>query len=57
VHVPMAAADDQMTSLLDELDRLEDAAEDMKELGLRTIDEVEHRIAEIHSLLDRLTAE
>jgi hypothetical protein len=57
VHVPMAAVDDQMTSLLDELDRLEDAAEDMKEFGLRTINEVEHRIAEIHSLLDRLTAE
>jgi len=38
--------------LLLELDRLEEVREDLEEFGLRTLEEVEARIAELHHLLD-----
>ena len=38
--------------LLLELDRLEEVREDLEEFGLRTLEEVEARIAELHLLLD-----
>ncbi len=53
----MGGTDDQIASLLDELDRLEDVVEDMNEFQLRTIEEVERRIAAINTLLDQLAPE
>lgn len=40
--------------LMLELDRLEEVREDLEEFGLRTLEEVEARIAELHRLLDDL---
>ena len=42
----------QVHKLLLELDRLEEVREDLEELGLRTLEEVEARIAELHRILD-----
>ncbi len=43
--------------LLTELDRLEEIREDLEELGLRTIEEVDARIAELNQLIDNLSGE
>lgn len=43
--------------LLTELDRLEEIREDLEELGLRTIEEVDARIAELNQLIDDLSDE
>ncbi len=43
--------------LLTELDRLEEIREDLEELGLRTIEEVNARIAELNQLIDDLSGE
>ena len=40
--------------LLLELDRLEELREDLQERGLRTLEEVERRIAELHQRIDEL---
>ena len=40
--------------LLLELDRLEELREDLQERGLRTLEEVERRIAEVHQRIDEL---
>lgn len=37
-----------------ELDRLEELREDLEERGLRTIDDVERRIAEVSKQIDEL---
>ena len=43
--------------LLTELDRLEEIREDLEELGLRTIEEVDARIADLNQLIDDLSGE
>ncbi len=43
--------------LLTELDRLEEIREDLEELGLRTIEEVDARIADLNQLIDNLSGE
>lgn len=40
--------------LMLELDRLEELREDLQERGLRTLEEVERRIAELHQRIDEL---
>ena len=40
--------------LMLELDRLEELREDLQERGLRTLEEVERRIAEVHQRIDEL---
>jgi hypothetical protein len=43
--------------LLVELDRLEEIREDLEELGLRTLEDVEERIAELNRLIDEPSGE
>lgn len=43
--------------LLTELDRLEEIREDLEEMGLRTLDEVDARIAELNQRIDELSGE
>ncbi len=43
--------------LLLELDRLEELREDLIELGIRSIEELDARIEELHRLLDQLSSE
>ncbi|HET7035593.1 MAG TPA: hypothetical protein VFI42_07925 [Thermomicrobiaceae bacterium] len=51
----MARAEEpSLYELMLELDRLEELREDLQERGLRTLDEVEQRIAELHRRLDEL---
>jgi len=38
--------------LMLELDRLEEIREDLLELGLRSLDEIEARIEELHQIID-----
>lgn len=52
--MPMSGTDEQIARLLEELDRLEDLVDDLNEFGLRTIEDVERRIAEINTLIDQL---
>lgn len=40
--------------LMLELDRLEELREDLEERGLRTLEDVEQRIAELHRQIDEL---
>ena len=46
----------EIHQLLLDLDRLEEVREDLEEFGLRTLEEVEARIAELHRLLDEWDA-
>ncbi len=43
--------------LLLELDRLEELREDLVELGIRSIEELDARIEELHRLVDQITGE
>lgn len=43
--------------LLLELDRLEELREDLVELGIRSIEELDARIEELHRLVDQMSGE
>lgn len=43
--------------LLLELDRLEELREDLIELGIRSIEELDARIEELHRLVDQMSGE
>jgi len=49
--------DDRLDVLLEELDRLEDLLEEMDELGVRSRDDIERRMSELNTRVDRLTGE
>lgn len=48
--------DESLHELLLEIDRLEEIREDMEELGLRTLEDVEARLEELHRLVDEIEA-
>jgi hypothetical protein len=49
--------DNELFSLLDELDRLEELIEDMDELGVNSRAEAEARIVVLNDLVDELSAD
>ena len=57
---PAADRDDldrTLYPILEELDRLEDLLEEMTELGVRSVQEIERRIAELNARVDETEAE
>ncbi len=50
-----ASADAELYALIDQLDRLEELLEEMAEFGVANREEIEHRIADLHAQVDRLT--
>jgi hypothetical protein len=53
----MPLPDDPLAPLLEELDRLEDLLEEMRDLGITTVEDVERRIAELNERVDDLSQE
>ena len=51
------AEERDLVILLQELDRLEELAEEMTELGITSRDDVERRMAELNARVDELTGE
>ena len=57
---PAADRDDldrTLYPILEKLDRLEDLLEEMTELGVRSVQEIERRIAELNARVDDTEAE
>ena len=54
---PRPPVDEALYALYDELDRLEELIEDMNELGVRSIEEAEARIAALNEKIDEFEAE
>jgi hypothetical protein len=53
----MPLPDDPFAPLLDELDRLEDLLEEMRDLGVTSIEDVQRRIDELNQRVDELAQE
>lgn len=54
---PRPPVDEALYALYDELDRLEELIEDMTELGVRSLEDAEARIAALNEQIDALEAE